>query len=498
MTRSGSAVLLRVTIRTAASSRVGAGHAARTTAVAMELERIGASVQWACDQETVPYLVERGMAVDRIRVLLHAATGERSGETGSAVSDQVADAAETLDLWPADWLIVDSYQLGVPWQRAARARGVRIAVFDDLADRPIEADLVINAAAGHAQYDSLAPDARVLHGLRYAITGDPSRPPAAGAGTLLLAFGAADPDNLTEATLRALARHCETRRANVPRTVIQLGHSAPSRSRVHSLASSLHWASMAPDGPTSPGAPTLAIGAAGVGLLERMRAGVPSVVLVAAPNQRALAEAAVSVGAAITVDTPEDACAQSLRLIAEPNILSRMSAAGRTAVDGRGAMRVAREMNRLTGVALRRATMGDAELLHRWRNDPSVRAVSHCPDEIRWADHVRWLEASLVRADRHVLVAERFGRPVGTLRFEIAGTCATVSIAVDPALHGFGFGSAILDAGDSWLQLNDARIRCCRAEIRVGNEASLHAFLAAGYLPSSGAYERPIGRRTAP
>jgi spore coat polysaccharide biosynthesis predicted glycosyltransferase SpsG/RimJ/RimL family protein N-acetyltransferase len=493
---SEAAAILRVTVRTAASAGIGAGHVARTTAVAAQLARIGADVRWACDEATVAYLVERGVRADRIHVLRHAATAGRSGEAEATDAAQAEDARETLALGPADCALVDSYQLGVAWQRTARAAGVRVAAFDDLAERPVEADLVINAAASPGGYDALAPNARVLAGLPYAITGDPSRPPAAGPGTLLLAFGAADPGNLTEATLRALAELRDAQGSPFPETVIQLGSGASGRPKVAELVATLAWATFATAGPTSPGAPAIAIGAAGVGLLERMQAGVPSVVVVAAPNQRALADAAKRSGAAVAVADVRAACAEALRLLADPAALARMSAAGRAAVDGRGAARVARELNRLAGVDLRRATLHDAELLHRWRNDPSVRAVSHTTDEIPWETHVRWLESSLARGDRHVLVAERRGRPLGTLRFDVSGDRATVSIAVDPALHGSGLGPAILDAGDAWLKANDARVRTCRAEIRDGNDASVRAFLAAGYLPGNDSYERPVGRRT--
>jgi spore coat polysaccharide biosynthesis predicted glycosyltransferase SpsG/RimJ/RimL family protein N-acetyltransferase len=493
---SEAAAILRVTVRTAASAGIGAGHVARSAAIAAELGRIGADVRWACDEATVPYLFERGVRADRIHVLRRAATAGRSGEAEATEAAQADDARETLALGPADCALVDSYQLGAAWQRTARTARVRVAVLDDLAERPIEADLVINAAASPGGYDALAPNARVLAGLPYAITGDPSRPPAAGPGTLLLAFGAADPGNLTEATLRALAELRDAQESPFPETVIQLGSGAAGRPKVAELVATLAWATFATAGPTSPGAPAIAIGAAGVGLLERMQAGVPSVVVVAAPNQRALADAATRSGAAVAVADVRAACAEALRLLADPAALARMSAAGRAAVDGRGAARVARELNRLAGVGLRRATLHDAELLHRWRNDPSVRAVSHTTDEIPWETHVRWLESSLGRGDRHVLVAERRGRPLGTLRFDVSGDRATVSIAVDPALHGSGLGSAILDAGDAWLAANDARVRTCRAEIRDGNDASVRAFLAAGYLPGTDSYERPVGRRT--
>ena len=498
MTPDGGGELLRVTVRTAASTGIGAGHAARTAAVAAELARIGADVRWACDADTVPYLVDRGVCRDRIRVMRHSATAGHAGERQAPDTDQLADAAETVALGPADWMLVDTYLLGAAWHRAARAGGARIAAFDDLADRAIDADLVINAAARAGRYAALAPGARVLDGLRHGITGDPARPPAAGAGTVLLAFGAADPGNLTEATLRALAARASSTPGRPTPTVIQLGAAASSRARVEALAATLPWASFAPAGPTSPGTPALAIGAAGVGLLERMRAGVPSVVVVAAPNQRALAESAVKAGAAVSAESPEAACAEAQRLLRDPVALERMAIAARAAVDGRGAARVAREMNRLAGVDLRRATMDDAALLHRWRNDPSVRAVSHTTDEIPWEGHVRWLRASLERDDRHVLVAVRRGHPVGTLRLDVAGDCATVSIAVDPALHGSGLGPAILDAGERWIHDHDPRAHRLRAEIRPGNEASVRAFLAAGYLGGPDTYERAIVRGSEP
>jgi spore coat polysaccharide biosynthesis predicted glycosyltransferase SpsG/RimJ/RimL family protein N-acetyltransferase len=486
----GGADGLRVLIRTAASATIGAGHAARTTAVARELARLGARVSWACDRETVPALVERGVDAGGIAVLECPATAHRSGETQASEKEQQADAREIAALGPTDIVLVDSYQLGKPWLTAMRATGARLAAFDDLRDRPLEADLVVNAAATPDEYRELAPDARTLGGLRHGIIGDPARPAAAGPGDVLIAFGAADPGQLTERTLLALA----ARKATRGRLVVQLGSTA--RARAEATVRSVPGATFAPEGPTSPGAPALAIGAAGVGLLERLHAGVPGIVVVAAENQRGLARSAEHAGAVVVVGSPEEATEAAARMLADSQLLARMSAAGRAAVDGRGAARVARELNRLAGVDLRRATLHDAELLHRWRNDPSVRAVSHTTDEIPWETHVRWLESSLARGDRHVLVAERRGRPLGTLRFDVSGDRATVSIAVDPALHGSGLGPAILDAGDAWLEANDARVRTCRAEIRDGNDASVRAFLAAGYLPGTDSYERPVGRRT--
>jgi len=482
-----------VAIRVAASGSIGAGHAARTAAVAHALAAIGTRVRFACDAATARVLAERAVPTGWITTTDPIPAGTAGDESEASPAAQVVDAASTLDAVRGDWMLVDSYRLGATWHRAVRASGVRVAAFDDLCDRPIGADLVINAARAAADYARLAPEAMVLGGLEYAVIGDPARPAAAGLGSILLSFGAADAAGLTAATLRELATRRGFAEAGSPPIAVQLGTSAPGRTEVERLLAGTRGSRMA-DGPTSPGTPLLSIGAAGVGLLERLQAGVPCVVVVAAQNQSGLARAAAAAGAAIVVDSVQGACDAAERLLADDAGRARLAAAARAAVDGRGAARIARAIGRLAGVALRRATMDDAALLHAWRNDPSVRAVSHNPGEIAFADHCRWLEASLARTDRHVLVAERRGAPVGTLRFDVAGGRATVSIAVDPRFRGSGIGPAILDAGHAWIAANAPSVAALRAEIRPGNEASARAFLAAGYLPGNDAYERPVGR----
>jgi UDP-2,4-diacetamido-2,4,6-trideoxy-beta-L-altropyranose hydrolase len=489
-----AAPLLRVTFRVAASGAVGAGHVARCTAVADALRALGAAVRWVCDPVTVPFLAERGVPEPDILPLRDSATQGHTGEHPAGSSSQRADAAETLAAGRADWHVVDSYAFDAAWHEAVRSSGAHVAVFDDLTDRRIAADLVINAAAGPGTYRDLVPGAREACGLSYGIIGDPGRPAAAGPGSLLIAFGASDAANLTGQTVDAIARGGLR---SMP-VVVQLGRAAARRADVERQLSALPQAAMAPPGPTSPGSPTLAVGAAGVGLLERMHAGVPSVVVAIADNQRALAAAAERAGAAIVVRTVGQAIDAARQLLESPERLRRMSAAAVDAVDGRAAGRIARMMNRMTGVELRRADMDDARLLYDWRNDPSVRAVSHATDPIPWDAHRQWLQTSLARPDRHVLVAHRHGQPLGTIRLEVAAGCATVSIVVDPARRGAGLGPAMLDAMHAWVPRHDPAVQRLRAEVREGNHASMQAFHAAGYSGGPHAFERPVGRGVEP
>ncbi len=349
MTPGGGAPILRVTIRTAASPRIGAGHAARTVAVANELSRIGAAVRWACDEDTAPFLVGRGVGERCIRILHRSATSGRQGELQAPEDDQQIDAAETLAISGAgaDWLIVDSYQLGAAWQRAARAGGARIAAFDDLMDRPLEADLVVNAAGIGSEYGDIAPRAKTLCGLAFAVTSTvPTPPPHFNAPRdFLVAFGASDSTNQTSHVLRELAK---ARLDDDPfHAWVQLGHSAPHREEVERLTRDLGWARMLmPSETVDAGGRgiAVAIGAAGVSLFERMRDGIPGIVMPIALNQRRIADAAERCGAAVPAPDPASAVSAAIGLRHDVERLREMSSAGRSAVDGMGSRRIANRM----------------------------------------------------------------------------------------------------------------------------------------------------------
>lgn len=349
MTPDGGAPVLRVTIRTAASTRIGAGHAARTVAVAHELARIGAEVRWVCDEDTVPFLIARGVSHGWIRILRRSATMGQQGELQACDEDQRIDAAETLehsgDL--TDWLLVDSYQLGTVWQRAVRTSGARIAAFDDLIDRPLEVDLVVNAAGMRTEYESIAPQATALCGLDFAVTlTAPAPPPYFSAPRgFLVAFGASDSTNATFHVLRELAK---ARRDDDPFVAwVQLGHNAPHREGVERLARELGWARMLmPSDTVDAGGRgiAVAIGASGVSLFERMRDGIPGIVMPIAPNQRRIADAAERCGAVIPATDPASAVSAAIDLRLDVERLRELSSAGQLAVDGAGARRIANRM----------------------------------------------------------------------------------------------------------------------------------------------------------
>ena len=125
----------------------------------------------------------------------------------------------------------------------------------------------------------------------------------------------------------------------------------------------------------------------------------------------------------------------------------------------------------------RRATEADADLLLRWRNDPVTRRWSRIRDPVALDDHRRWLASVLTDPDRLLLVVERDGEPVGTVRLDRHEPAWEVSITLAPEHRGRGLAAEVLAAGEA--QVSGVTVV---ASVHRDNAASLALFRRAGYL----------------
>ena len=117
-------------------------------------------------------------------------------------------------------------------------------------------------------------------------------------------------------------------------------------------------------------------------------------------------------------------------------------------------------------ISLRPATPADAELLLEWRNDPATRAASHNTAEVSRDDHIDWLSASLANPARRLQIAESAGRPVGTVRADLADGVWELSWTVSPEARGRGIASRMVTAVAEQIS------GPIRAEVKSGNDAS--------------------------
>ncbi len=475
--------------RTDASSKIGMGHFMRCLALAEAWLETGGRALFAMT-ETTPATESHLRSIGAASVRLAATSGG------------VEDARETAALAAregAAWIVADGYEFGPEYLQTLRGEGRRLLFLDDDGRHPrYEADLVLNQNlhAAEALYPARAAHTRLLLGPRHALLRRQFRdrapavrafPPAAR--RILVTLGGADPDNATQLVIEALQALPES----AIEVIVLVGASNPHGPQLEAaVAAAPLRITLRHDAKNMPELMAwadLAISAAGSTALELAFMGVPMLLLVLADNQAPGAERMHRAGAAHSLGWARElspaALAEAVRhLISDPDERARLARTAQALVDGRGAPRVVRALREKV-LRLRPATSDDLRLLFDWANDPEVRAASFDSREIAWSEHERWFRARLASPLAVLLIAETAEhQPLGVARFQTADGVATISISIDAAFRGGGYGRQLIEKSSRQM-LDQPQVRSVRALIKADNPASARAFLAAGYREAS-------------
>ncbi len=486
---------MKVAIRVDASRAIGTGHVRRMLALAAALRSSGAQVQFIVRDlglDVAALVAGAGFACTTLPAPDGAAFDSQVPHGGWAEVAQALDATQTLAALAPEtgWVVADHYGFDAGWHRAVRTgAGCRIAVIDDLADRAIDADLVVdhNHAANHGKKYAgrLNPGAKLLGGPRFALLGPayaaaPRHAPSAEVESIGIFLGGVDQANLSFAALQGIALAGFGGRVEIVST-----SANPHLPALHEAAAARPNTTVSTDLPDL--APFFArhdvqIGAGGGATWERCCIGAPTLLLVVAGNQLAVAPALREAGVVVMPEPlraldPAAIAAALKPLLADSALRRNLSVRSRELVDGRGASRVALRM--LAGsLRVLPATLEHAGLIHAWRDHPATRGVSRNAEPIAWNDHIAWLERTLADPNRTLLVGMVGDLPVGVIRFDrLDAKSAEVSLYLDPALHGLGLGRAMLLAGERAAAAGIA----VHAEVLEGNDGSAALFDSAGY-----------------
>jgi len=127
-------------------------------------------------------------------------------------------------------------------------------------------------------------------------------------------------------------------------------------------------------------------------------------------------------------------------------------------------------------VALRTVVAADVERIWRWNCAPDVRAIAIDPSPVSDVDHRGWFERRLVAATPFWVITTD-GEDVGSLRIDVRpDRHAYVAIVLAVAARGRRVGRRAIRLGAASWQ------RPLHAEILAENLASLHSFVAAGFV----------------
>lgn len=341
----------------------------RCLTLADSLARAGASCTFICRAHP-GHLGELAKARGHDLRLLPPPGNAPSRDAGHASwlgEDWQEDARQTIqqlgpdEAW--DWLVVDHYAIDHRWEDVVREYCRRLAVIDDLADRPHSCDLVLDqnwhGTGAQSRYDGLLPPHCVrLLGPQYGLLGPeyaelkPWRPEHDGlVRRLLLFFGGSDPDNLTAKALAALS----TPEFSTLVLDVVVGQNHPDPSGIAQMATARSGTVVHRNLPSLAGLmlrSDLMLGAGGSTNWERMCLGLPAVVISVADNQLAINRALSDdgyidfLGPADALSTADIAAAVS-RALSCPELLRKRSGAGRELVGGDGAKAMTETMMRM-------------------------------------------------------------------------------------------------------------------------------------------------------
>jgi len=337
-----------------AGPQVGGGHVMRCLTLARALTGRGAECAFVESRAAAPLLRRFGWPAQTLLAMANT----------DDLADLVRWGRGFADLFEADVIVVDHYQLGAAEEDALRGDARRIVAIDDLADRRHACDLLVDPSFGRhrSDYAGLVREScPLMLGPGHALVRPDfaqARPRAlsrrAKHGPVqraLIALGLTDVGGVTARVVQALLPQLGEVRLDVV-----LGAGAPSlealgrlvaenHKRIHLSIDSAEMASLMADA-------DIAIGAGGSSVWERAAVGLPTATLILAENQRAMIERMAEAQLTLAVDAAAPDVEE--RLAAAWSTLrddreARWRLAERTAglCDGQGAERVAEAVLRL-------------------------------------------------------------------------------------------------------------------------------------------------------
>lgn len=456
---------MSVTFHCDAGPGIGLGHVLRSAALAAEFIRTGRHVRMR-----VP--VGAAAAVpDRVRKVLPVDEEGASAEVGEIS-------------------VIDSYRTEM---HTVSGKACLIAFHDGEGPVPA-ADFLVNAAAAENTYAGLAKaSCRLFLGPRHATVdaafvvrraGALAARASSGVRKVLVSFGGDDAENATGRTLDALVGRpieIDVALGSGTRHARDIAARASARVRVHIDT---------PEMPNLMADADIAVGAAGSTAWERCTLGLPALVARLAANQNGVADALIGAGAAVDIMSVDDGFEARLaaafdRIAGDGTLLASMAERAAALCDGRGTKRivlaVAGEAADRTGgrVRLRAVESSDAIWLHDLQSRPETRRYARNPAIPTPDEHREWFARVLDNAARTLAIVECGGTRTGFVRLDPIspeGLRFEVSIAVDPAFHGRGIGSAALR-----LARACARDAVLEAEVHEDNRASRALFAGCGY-----------------
>ena len=476
---------MKLVIRTDASTQIGTGHVMRCLALAQAWQDTQGQPIFVMTT-SVPALEERlqseGMQV------VHLTT-----EPGSL--DDAQQTATLAHQFGATWVVVDGYHFGGEYQQILKQSKLHLLFIDDYGHAEhYYADFVLNQniSADEQWYQNREPYTQLLLGTRYVLLRREfwqwrgwQRTVSPVAKKVLVTLGGADPDNVTLKVIQSL-QLVEVEKLDA---VIVIGGSNPHYENIKIAVQDSRFAIRLERNVTN--MPELmawadvAISAGGSTCWELGFMGLPSILLILADNQRAIAEKLATLNQVVNLGWHQDVKAQNIgstlfQLLQSAEQRAKMIKVSQQIVAREGCSTILQNLE-ANSIQLRPVIEDDCEILWHWANDPVIRSVSFLSESISWTDHVQWFTSKLCNQNCVFYIAlNQDNVPIGQVRYEITHKEATISLGLAESFRGQGYGSNLILLGCKKLGQKSV-VERINAYVKPNNLASIRAFLKSGF-----------------
>ena len=390
--------------------------------------------------------------------------------------DWEKDAKDTINNvknYKLDLLIVDHYGIDYRWHSCLRKYTKQLMVIDDLANRQLDCDLLLDQTYGRKKksYIDLIPNhTKMLLGTNFALVrpefallrsiAHQKRNQNTEIRNILISIGGMDSKNITGEAIIALEATLWKKR---PEINIVLNKTAPhlnlimkkaknSNFKIKVIIDASNMAELMLNA-------DLAIGASGTTSWERCVLGLPTITICLAENQRNIYNNLEKVGAHLVLKNENKATSSLIEnklneILENPKSLDSVSSSAFKICDGNGIHWVNLKISPIISndskeISLRDATMADSKIIFDWQCLPQTREFSNNPKLFSWEQHLSWMKSKLNETLSFFWIIKHSEESSGVVRLDpinfVKEDGYLISIFLKPDKYSLGVASGALE-----------------------------------------------------
>jgi UDP-2,4-diacetamido-2,4,6-trideoxy-beta-L-altropyranose hydrolase len=503
---------MKIMFRVDAYRKMGIGHLMRCLTLANELRKNDSDITFVIsysNEYLISLIQSYGFQIESFELSNAEATISNSLEIDYDFWNKILwkeDSEKTLKIArkiKPKLIVVDHYGLDAKWHHELRSATKKIMVIDDLANRNLDCDLMLNQTFGIsnlAYKDLVSAECKLLVGAKYALirrdfaqlrhAATIKRQKKSEVSRILISLGGSSHIDLICQILKNLAdikwpfkpivdivltnneQNIDSLREVIKKTDLKIN----LMNDVDNMAKLMLEADFA-------------IGASGSTTWERCCLGLPSVVFGLAENQMDILKNLDSFGAIISMgkDTEFDNsffCKKVMKIISRSSYSESLISKSFSICDGLGARRVYLALNPFKAkdgnhIHLREALLDDSEMLLKWQHIKEVRQYARNPSTPSLNEHESWMHKKIKESTSYFWIIMHNDEPSGVIRLDnIEGFQYEVSIFVIPQKFGLGIAKSSIYS----IQYLFEGVANFSATILPENKASIKLFMSTGFI----------------